>query len=73
MMAMYDYVATKNDELSFLEGDIINVTNQVSGGWWEGQKESTGEIGWFPSNYVGPLNEVRFLCLICLLNNRYYT
>lgn len=49
---MYSYEKTKQDELSFEEGEIILIVSRVEGGWWEGQKLSTGEIGWFPSNYV---------------------
>uniref|UniRef100_H3DAI9 Osteoclast-stimulating factor 1 n=1 Tax=Tetraodon nigroviridis TaxID=99883 RepID=H3DAI9_TETNG len=39
-----------NDELSFSKGDIIIVTRQEDGGWWEGSLN--GKSGWFPSNYV---------------------
>ncbi|KJE90209.1 hypothetical protein CAOG_01550 [Capsaspora owczarzaki ATCC 30864] len=48
-LALYSFVATKTDELSFDEGDIIVLTKVIDGGWWEGTvKNSTG---WFPSNY----------------------
>ncbi len=43
------------DELLFSKGDIITVTQQVDGGWWEG--ELNGRTGWFPSNYV---KEIKF-------------
>ena len=49
-LALYDYKATKADELSFQEGDLIHVIHVVDGGWWEGD---LGEHrGWFPSNFV---------------------
>lgn len=51
MITLFEYEATKHDELTFKEGEIINVINQIDGGWWEGQKIN-GEVGWFPSNYV---------------------
>lgn len=48
--AKYLFKATNNDELCFEKGDIITVTQQVDGGWWEGTLN--GKTGWFPSNYV---------------------
>uniref|UniRef100_A0A915Q779 SH3 domain-containing protein n=1 Tax=Setaria digitata TaxID=48799 RepID=A0A915Q779_9BILA len=49
-----------NDELSFRKGDIITVTQQLEGGWWEGTLHSN--TGWFPSNYVVIIPECeRFL------------
>uniref|UniRef100_A0A3P9P5G6 Rho guanine nucleotide exchange factor (GEF) 7b n=1 Tax=Poecilia reticulata TaxID=8081 RepID=A0A3P9P5G6_POERE len=41
------------DELSFSKGDVICVTKQVEGGWWEGSLND--RTGWFPSNYVREL------------------
>lgn len=52
MIALYSYDATKKDELSFKEGDVLLVLNKVDGGWWEGQLLKTKATGWFPSNYV---------------------
>ncbi|KAI9094022.1 hypothetical protein DFS34DRAFT_251035 [Phlyctochytrium arcticum] len=46
----YPYMAVKNDELSFLEGQVIRVVRTVEGGWWEGQLDQ--RVGWFPANYV---------------------
>lgn len=48
--AKYAFKATNNDELCFDKGDIVTVTQQVEGGWWEGTLN--GKTGWFPSNYV---------------------
>jgi Rho guanine nucleotide exchange factor 7 len=36
----------------FGKGDIITLTQQIEGGWWEGT--IGGKTGWFPSNYVKP-------------------
>ncbi|XP_047117014.1 unconventional myosin-Ie-like [Schistocerca piceifrons] len=48
--AMYDYSAQDLDELSFQEGDIIEVIKEFDGGWWLGR---LGELqGLFPANYV---------------------
>ena len=48
--ARFNFQQTNEDELTFNKGDIINVTRQEEGGWWEGALN--GKTGWFPSNYV---------------------
>ena len=50
MVAIYDYVKDKDDELSFPEGAVIFVTKKNDDGWWEGVMD--GENGLFPGNYV---------------------
>ncbi|KAG5332598.1 BTBDA protein, partial [Acromyrmex heyeri] len=55
-IALYDYDATCDEELSFLEGDIVKVLKKephdVDDGWWEG--ELRGQRGLFPSLVVEP-------------------
>ncbi|XP_012226525.1 protein nervous wreck isoform X1 [Linepithema humile] len=55
-IALYDYDATCDEELSFLEGDIVKVLRKephdVDDGWWEG--ELRGQQGLFPSLVVEP-------------------
>ncbi|XP_046887388.1 rho guanine nucleotide exchange factor 7b isoform X3 [Hypomesus transpacificus] len=48
--ARFNFQQTNEDELSFSKGDIISVSRQEDGGWWEGSV--SGRTGWFPSNYV---------------------
>uniref|UniRef100_A0A8C4HI67 Rho guanine nucleotide exchange factor 7 n=1 Tax=Dicentrarchus labrax TaxID=13489 RepID=A0A8C4HI67_DICLA len=48
--ARFNFQQTNEDELTFAKGDIIGVTRQEDGGWWEGTLN--GKTGWFPSNYV---------------------
>uniref|UniRef100_A0A8C7K8T8 Rho guanine nucleotide exchange factor 7 n=1 Tax=Oncorhynchus kisutch TaxID=8019 RepID=A0A8C7K8T8_ONCKI len=48
--ARFNFEQTNEDELSFNKSDVINVTRQEEGGWWEGNLN--GKTGWFPSNYV---------------------
>ncbi|KAF3694044.1 Rho guanine nucleotide exchange factor 6 Rac/Cdc42 guanine nucleotide exchange factor 6 [Channa argus] len=48
--ARYNFKQNNEDELSFSKGDVILVTRQEEGGWWEGTLN--GKTGWFPSNYV---------------------
>lgn len=47
--ALYDYEADDRTSLSFHQGDIIQVINQLESGWWDGV--INGVRGWFPSNY----------------------
>ncbi|XP_033481084.2 rho guanine nucleotide exchange factor 7-like isoform X1 [Epinephelus lanceolatus] len=51
--ARFAFQQTNEDELSFSKGDIISVSRQEDGGWWEGS--FNGNSGWFPSNYVREL------------------
>uniref|UniRef100_A0A671UPN6 Osteoclast-stimulating factor 1 n=1 Tax=Sparus aurata TaxID=8175 RepID=A0A671UPN6_SPAAU len=51
--ARFAFQQTNEDELSFSKGDIISVSRQEDGGWWEGSLN--GKSGWFPSNYVREL------------------
>ncbi|XP_072251557.1 rho guanine nucleotide exchange factor 6 isoform X1 [Leuresthes tenuis] len=48
--ARFIFKQNNEDELSFNKGDVILVTRQEEGGWWEGTLN--GKTGWFPSNYV---------------------
>ncbi|XP_052344530.1 abl interactor 2-like isoform X3 [Oncorhynchus keta] len=50
VVAIYDYVADKEDELSFNEGAIIYVIKKNDDGWYEGTM--SGTTGLFPGNYV---------------------
>lgn len=55
-IALYDYDATCDEELSFLEGDIVRVLRKephdVDDGWWEGELQD--QRGLFPSLIVEP-------------------
>ncbi|XP_045563609.1 LOW QUALITY PROTEIN: abl interactor 2 [Salmo salar] len=50
VVAIYDYAADKEDELSFNEGCIIYVIKKNDDGWYEGT--TNGSSGLFPGNYV---------------------
>lgn len=52
VVAIYDYVADKEDELSFSENSIIYVIKKNDDGWYEGVMD--GITGLFPGNYVEP-------------------
>ncbi len=48
--ALYDFTGEASDELSFSTGDILYVINELED-WLEG-KDSKGQTGIFPANYV---------------------
>ncbi|XP_074039144.1 abl interactor 1 [Leptinotarsa decemlineata] len=52
VVAIYDYYADKDDELSFQESSVIYVLKKNDDGWWEGVMD--GITGLFPGNYVEP-------------------
>lgn len=58
--ARYNFKQNNEDELSFSKGDVIHVTRQEEGGWWEGTLN--GKTGWFPSNYVREIKPCGELC-----------
>lgn len=53
-VALYDYTAADDDEISFVEGDNIIQCDPIDEGWMNGTVERTGETGMLPSNYVEP-------------------
>lgn len=55
VIALYDYIKEKPDELNLCENAIIYVTKKNEDGWYEGVLD--GEEGLFPSNYVEPLRD----------------
>jgi len=52
VIAIYDYVASKEDELSFTENSVLFVLKKNDDGWYEGTLN--GVTGLFPGNYVEP-------------------
>lgn len=51
--ALFDFVASDPDELTFRKGDIIAVLESVYKDWWKGLLR--GQTGIFPLNYVEKL------------------
>ncbi|XP_029014746.1 LIM and SH3 domain protein 1 isoform X2 [Betta splendens] len=50
--AVYDYAAADEDEVSFMDGDVIVDVQQIDEGWMYGRVERTGQQGMLPANYV---------------------
>lgn len=53
-VALYDFQAENPGELSFSEGQIIKLIDQIDENWFEGSAETSngGQTGMFPTNYV---------------------
>ncbi|XP_017282797.1 intersectin-2a isoform X1 [Kryptolebias marmoratus] len=50
VIAMYDYTAANQDELSFSKGQLINILDKTNPDWWKG--EASGVTGLLPTNYI---------------------
>jgi len=50
-VALYDYQAADETEISFDPGQIISHIDQIDPGWWQGLGPD-GNYGLFPANYV---------------------
>lgn len=50
-MALYDYTASRSDELTIHRGDIIRVYFKDNEDWWYGSV-GKGQEGFFPANHV---------------------
>uniref|UniRef100_I3IVP3 Intersectin 2a n=1 Tax=Oreochromis niloticus TaxID=8128 RepID=I3IVP3_ORENI len=50
VIAMYDYTAANQDELSFSKGQLINILDKTNPDWWKG--EANRVTGLLPTNYV---------------------
>lgn len=50
VIALYDYAAANQDEMSFSKDQLINVLDKNNPDWWKG--EINGKTGLFPTNYV---------------------
>lgn len=51
-VAIYDYTAADDDEITINEGDRLSDVTIIDEGWMEGVNTRTGSYGMFPSNYV---------------------
>lgn len=49
---IYSWSGVEEDDLGFIEGDIIEVDSLGDGNWWHGRLKRNKMTGSFPSNYV---------------------
>ncbi|XP_032236190.2 tyrosine-protein kinase SRK2 [Nematostella vectensis] len=58
-MALYDYDARTNEDLSFKKGERLQLLDNTDGDWWLAKSLSTDQEGYIPSNYVAPEMSVK--------------
>ncbi|XP_014114012.1 PREDICTED: tyrosine-protein kinase Fgr isoform X3 [Pseudopodoces humilis] len=58
-IALYDYEARTEDDLSFQKGEKFHIVNNTEGDWWEARSLSSGATGYIPSNYVAPVDSIQ--------------
>ncbi|KAL0486917.1 hypothetical protein AKO1_012135 [Acrasis kona] len=51
-VALYDYAAQDDSELSIKEGERLIIVKKNEDGWWFARSESSGKEGLIPSNFV---------------------
>ncbi|NXU58559.1 YRK kinase, partial [Turnix velox] len=58
-VALYDYEARTEDDLTFQKGEKFHIINNTEGDWWEARSLSSGAAGYIPSNYVAPVDSIQ--------------
>lgn len=66
-VALYDYDACTDEDLSFKKGDLLEIINDTQGDWWFARSKSAvaksgggGGVkveGYIPSNYVAKVRQ----------------
>ncbi|KAE9416183.1 hypothetical protein Angca_007733 [Angiostrongylus cantonensis] len=51
-VALFDYDARTDDDLSFKKGEVLEILNDMQGEWWFARHKASGETGYVPSNYI---------------------
>ena len=57
-MALYDYDARTDEDLSFKKGEHLEIINDTQGDWWLARSKATKQEGYIPSNYVAKLKSI---------------
>lgn len=58
-VALYDYDARTNEDLSFKKGERLQIIDSSDGDWWLAKSLTTQREGYIPSNYVAPEKSVQ--------------
>jgi fyn-related kinase len=57
-VALYDYEARTDEDLSFKKAEILEILNDTQGDWWYARSRTTKLEGYIPSNYVAKLKSL---------------
>ena len=51
-LALFDYTAQRDKDLSFNKGEHLEIINDTEGDWWFARSKATKKEGYIPSNFV---------------------
>jgi len=51
-IALFDYEARTDEDLSFKKNELLEILNDMQGDWWYARSLQSGKTGYIPSNYV---------------------
>ena len=57
-VALYDYDARTDEDLSFKKGEHLEIINDTQGDWWLAMSRVSKCKGYIPSNYVAKLKSI---------------
>lgn len=57
-VALYDYDARTEEDLSFKKGEKLEILNKTQGDWWFARSLKTKQKGYIPSNYVAKFETI---------------
>jgi fyn-related kinase len=57
-VALYDYDARTDEDLSFRKGEHLEILNDTQGDWWLARSKRSRQEGYIPSNYVAKLKSI---------------
>lgn len=57
-VALYDYDARTDEDLSFKKGEVLEIINDTQGDWWYARSKTSKVEGYIPSNYVAKLKSL---------------
>lgn len=66
-VALYDYEARTDEDLSFKKGEILEILNDTQGDWWYAKSRTTKQEGYIPSNYVAKVKSLESEAYVWLL------
>lgn len=57
-VALYDYDARTDEDLSFKQGDHLEILNETPGDWWQARSLTSALCGYIPAVYVAKLDSI---------------
>ena len=57
-VALYDYDARTDEDLSFKKEEHLEILNDTQGDWWYARSKTSKLEGYIPSNYVAKLKSL---------------